>query len=247
MSAQPVNKRRPAQAQSKGSRKAAAAEKRARLSLGISAYERLRQAIQSGEYGPGDRVLEDALAERFNISRTPVREALRRLEDEGFLVHESHRGMTVAQLDYQMVMELYSMRYILEGAAAAMAARNASDIEMEMLADMVKQEKAASVTAEAMAEHNRRLHLAIYQCAHNRYLLRTSNVLSNPLALLSRTAFSSPARRAAVCEEHRAIVDAIRARDPERAAQAAHEHMRAAQLVRMQLLGIRGDSDERKR
>jgi len=72
-------------------------------------------------------------------------------------------------------------------------------------------------------------------------------VLSNPLALLSRTAFSSPARRAAVCEEHRAIVDAIRARDPERAAQAAHEHMRAAQLVRMQLLGIRGDSDERKR
>ena len=223
------------------------AEKRAKLSLGITAYERLRQAIQSGEYGPGDRVLEDEIAERFNISRTPVREALRRLEDEGFLVHESHRGMTVAQLDYQMVMELYSMRYIVEGAAAAMAARNASDIEMEMLQDMIDREKAASATAEGMAEHNRRLHLAIYQCSHNRYLLKTLSVLSNSLALLSKTAFSAPERRAAACLEHRAIIDAIRARDPERAEQAAHEHMRAAQLVRMGLLGIRGETEERKR
>lgn len=219
-------------------RVAAEADKRSKLSLGIGAYERLRQAIQSGEYRPGDRLLEDAVAERFQMSRTPVREALRRLEDEGLLVHESHRGMTVAQLDYQMVMELYSMRYILEGSAASMAARNASDIEMEMLAEMVAREKAASATVEAMAEHNRRLHLAIYQCSHNRYLLKTSNVLSNPLALLSRTAFSSASRRAAVCEEHRAIIEAIIARDPERAEQAAHAHMRAAQRVRMELLAL---------
>lgn len=216
----------------------AASDKRSKLSLGIGAYERLRQAIQSGEYRPGDRLLEDAVAARFDMSRTPVREALRRLEDEGMLVHESHRGMTVAQLDYQMVMELYAMRYILEGSAAAMAARNASDIEMEMLGELIAREKAASTTVEAMAEHNRRLHLAIYQCSHNRYLLKTSNVLSSPLALLSRTAFSSASRRAAVCDEHRAIVDAIRARDPEQAERAAHAHMRAAQRVRMELLAM---------
>lgn len=209
-----------------------------KLSLGVGAYERLRQAIQGGEYRPGDRLLEDAVAERFQMSRTPVREALRRLEDEGLLVHESHRGMTVAQLDYQMVMELYAMRYILEGSAAAMAARNASDIEMEMLAELIAREKAASTTVEAMAEHNRRLHLAIYQCSHNRYLLKTSNVLSNPLALLSRTAFSSASRRAAVCDEHRLIVEAIVARDPEKAERAAHAHMRAAQRVRMELLAL---------
>ncbi|MCC6535435.1 MAG: GntR family transcriptional regulator [Burkholderiales bacterium] len=216
--------------------KPAANARRPAHSLGISAYERLRQAIQGGEFAPGDRLLEDAIAQRFSISRTPVREALRRLEDEGLLVHESHRGMTVAQLDYQMIMELYSMRYVLEGAAAAMAARNATEIEIEMLNDMIAREQAAAATVETMAEHNRRLHLAIYQCSHNRYLLKVSNVLSNPLALLSRTAFASASRRAAVCDEHRAIVEAIGERDPERAQQAAQAHMQAAQRVRMAVL-----------
>jgi DNA-binding GntR family transcriptional regulator len=228
----------------KGKEKMPEVEKRTKQSLGATAYERLRQAIHSGEYGPGDRVLEDEIAERFKISRTPVREALRRLEDEGFLVHESHRGMTVAQLDYQMIMELYSMRHILEGAAAAMAARNSSDIEIEMLEDLIQREKAASVNAETMAEHNRRFHLAIYQCSHNRYLLKTLSVLSYSLALLSKTAFSSPERRTAACDEHRAIIEAIRARDAKRAEQAAHDHMRAAQLVRMGILGIRGKSED---
>ena len=94
---------------------------KAKLSLGLSAYEQLRQALHSGEYGPGDRIFEDDIAKSLNISRTPVREALRRLEDEGFLVHESHRGITVARLDYQMIMELYAMRYVLEGAVAALS------------------------------------------------------------------------------------------------------------------------------
>ena len=224
--------------------KRARSERQTRSSLGTEAYERLKRAIQSGEYGPGDRVLEDEIAERLNISRTPVREALRRLENEGFLVYKSHRGMTVAQLDYQAVAELYAMRYVLESAAAAMAARNASDIELEMLRDLVEQEKAAAASAETMAEHNRRLHLAIYQCAHNRYLLKTMSVLTNPLAILARTAFSSAERRAAVCEEHRKIVEMIRARNPEGAARAAEEHMRAAQRVRLAYFGIGGADAE---
>ena len=74
--------------------------------LGGTAYDRILRAIVEGDYEPGDRILEDEIAGQLSISRTPVREGLRRLEDEGILVHEPHRGMTVVKLDYQMVQEL---------------------------------------------------------------------------------------------------------------------------------------------
>ncbi len=209
-----------------------------KLPLSTTAYERMRQAIQSGEYGPGDRILEVEIARKFGVSRTPVREALRRLEDEGILVHESRRGMTVARLDHRMIMELYVMRDILECAAASMAARHASEFEIDLLSDLIQQEGHGPDNAETMAEQNRRFHLTLYQCAHNRFLLKTLSVLGYSLALLSKTAFSTAERRAAVREEHRRIVDAVRARDPERAERAAHAHMHAGQVARMGTLGV---------
>src|SRR4051812_25911431 len=92
-------------------------ETAARASLSTTAYAKIREAIQKGIYSSGNRVLEDELARQMNMSRTPVREALHRLEAEGLLVHEAHRGIVVARLDYQMIMELYSMRDVLEGTA----------------------------------------------------------------------------------------------------------------------------------
>ncbi len=211
--------------------------KSSKSSLSAIAYDRLRQAIHSGKYGPGDRLVEEEIAERLKISRTPVREALQRLENEGLLVHEAHTGLTVVQLDYHMVMELHAMREVLEGAAAAMAARNASDIELLMLADLLENREEACGSAEAMAEHNRCFHQALYQCAHNRYLLRTSSVVAAAMAVLSKTAFSSPERRLEAWAEHCAIADAIRARNPELASQAAQDHLRAAQVIRLRILG----------
>ena len=207
-----------------------------RSSLRGVAYDRLREAISTGKYSPGDRLVEDEIAERLKISRTPVREALQRLENEGLLVHEAHTGLTVVQLDYQMIMELHAMREILEGAAAAMAARNASDIELHMLGDLLKNREEACHSAESMAEHNRRFHQALYQCAHNRYLEKTSSVVANAMALLSRTAFSLPKRRVEAWVEHKAIAEAIRARNPEQADQAVRDHLRAAQVVRLRIL-----------
>jgi DNA-binding GntR family transcriptional regulator len=203
--------------------------------LGGTAYDRILKAVVEGDYEPGDRILEDEIAGQLNISRTPVREALRRLEDEGILVHEPHRGMTVVKLDYQMVQELYSVRDLLEGAAAARAARYATDADMALLEDLVEREPLATKTSAAMAAHNTRFHHAIYTAAHNRYLLKTLSVLANPLALLSKTAFSSPERRAAALVEHRRIFDAIQARDPAKAEFEAREHLRLAQKMRLQI------------
>src|SRR5712691_8840468 len=139
--------------------------------LGGTAYDRILRAVVQGDYEPGDRILEDEIAGQFSISRTPVREALRRLEDEGILVHEPHRGMTVAKLDFQMVQELYSVRDLLEGAAAARAARYATDADMALLEDLVEREPLAAKSSATMAAHNAQFHQAIYAAAHNRVLI----------------------------------------------------------------------------
>lgn len=207
-----------------------------KVSLGSKAYERIREAIQQGDYTPGDRILEDEIAGRFSISRTPVREALRRLEDEGLLIHQPHRGMTVAKLDYQMVMELFVVRDVLEGTAARMAARLASDEEIENLEDMTRRELEVATSAEGMAAHNRRFHAAIYMMAHNRYLLKTLSALADSMTLLSTTSFSRPERRSAACDEHRVIMEAIKARDPERAEATARAHIHSAHRMRLRML-----------
>ena len=203
--------------------------------LGGTAYDRILRAVVQGDYEPGDRILEDEIAGQLSISRTPVREALRRLEDEGILVHEPHRGMTVAKLDFQMVQELYAVRDLLEGAAAARAARYATDADMALLEDLVEREPLAAKSSATMAAHNAQFHQAMYAAAHNRYLLKTLNVLANPLALLSKTAFSSPGRRAAAMAEHRKIFEAIKVRDPVKAEFEAREHLRSAQKTRLQI------------
>jgi DNA-binding GntR family transcriptional regulator len=208
----------------------------AKPSLSNTAYTRIREAIQNGDLMPGDRILEDEIARGLHISRTPVRDALRRLEDEGFLVHQAHRGMTVAKLDYQMVMELFVVRDVLEGAAARMAAHLGSAAEIEMLVEMTRREKEAAASAESMALHNRRFHTAIYMMAHNRYLLKTLNVLTDSMALLSKTSFSQPERRMAAMEEHWAIVEAIQARNPDRAETLARAHIHSAHRTRLRML-----------
>ena len=204
--------------------------------LSNSVYEQLREAIQRGDFVPGERVLEEGIAGKFKISRTPVREALRRLEDEGLLVHLAHEGLTVAKLDYQMVMELFIVRDALESTAARMAAQFASAPELEMLVDMTRQEQDLADSAEKMASHNRRFHAAICMMAHNRYLSKTLGVLSDSLALLSTTSFSLPERRLKVLEKHLAIVEAINARDPERAEAAASSHIHSAHRTRLRML-----------
>ena len=103
----------------------------------VDAYERLLNAIDSGELAPGSRLLEAQLAERLGVSRTPVREALRRLEAQGLVTHEPHRGVVVAELDYDQLGELYAVREVLEGTAARLAARHASPEEVEVLREMV--------------------------------------------------------------------------------------------------------------
>jgi DNA-binding GntR family transcriptional regulator len=206
-------------------------------SRGIRAYDRLREAIATGRLKPGTRVLESELATLFDMSRTPIREAIAALEADGLVSLDSARGRVVTKLDYQSVMELYAVREVLESTAAGLAARNASDMEIVALRDMLEIEEQILDEPGRLADHNRRFHEAIYYCSHNRYILKMLEYIQTAMLLLHQPAGrTGPERRDTGLAEHRAVVDAIEASDPAAAEAAIRLHVRRAQQARIKLL-----------
>lgn len=206
------------------------------LPRGERAYRHIRAAIQSGQLKPGERLREVELAESIGLSRTPIREALARLESDGLIVHDATRGIVVAELDYSMVTELYYMREVLEGTAARLTARHASEVEISILEDLCRQYEAALGDEAQLEISNRQFHDTLYRCSHNRYLVNMLTVLHDALSLLGNTTLGSPERAAETLKEHEAVVAAIRERDADGAEQALRAHIRAAQKVRMKRL-----------
>ncbi len=197
-----------------------------------SAYVRIREAIREGGLAPGERLTEVDLAARFGVSRTPVRQAIARLEAEGLLTHEARRGLTVTRPDHQQVVELYVMREVLEGAAARLAAQHASETEIAAMAEIVEGEPAAFGDGAALATVNQRLHGLLYLAAHNRYLLRSLEQLGATMSLLP-TLLTRGGRAEQAHAEHRAMLKAIVKRDGDAAEAAARKHARAAQKHRL--------------
>lgn len=200
--------------------------------LGLEAYARIRAAIRDGSLPPGERLTELDLAARFGVSRTPVRQAIARLEAEGLLTHGARRGLTVTRPDHQQVVELYVMREVLEGAAARLAAQHASETEIAAMAEIVEGEPGAFGDAAVLATVNQRLHGLLYLAAHNRYLLRSLEQLAATMSLLP-TLLTRDGRAEQAHLEHQAILDAIARRDGEAAEAAARLHARAAQKHRL--------------
>lgn len=206
------------------------------LPRGQAAYRYIRTAIQSGELKPGERLREIDLAKQIGLSRTPIREALSRLQTEGLVANDATRGVVVAELDYSMVTELYYMREVLEGTAARLVAQHASEVEISILDDLCQQYEAAVGDEATLTACNRRFHETLYRCSHNRYLLNMVTVLHNALSLLGGTTLSHAERAEETLREHREVVAAIRSRDADAAERALRSHIRNAHKVRMQKL-----------
>jgi DNA-binding GntR family transcriptional regulator len=200
------------------------------------AYRRLRDAIQAGTIKPGQRIMEIEIAGWLKVSRTPVRDAMRRLESEGMVTHEPRNGLVIAQLDRQAVMELYAMREVLEGTAARLCARHASDMETDELLELVKTEQQLAGNFAALALHNRRFHDAIRRGAHNRYLVKSLNAVNDSMVLLGKSQMLLPHRAKAALTEHAEIARAVAKRDADLAEEATRKHVRAAQRERLKLL-----------
>ncbi len=204
---------------------------------GQGAYRRLLDDIRNGTLPPGARLRETELADRFGISRTPVREAIRQLEADGLVVHLPRQGATIRTLDHAEVVELYEMRAVLEGTAARLAARAASDIELAELAAL-NAELADTPAGPQAREVNRMFHRALIDAARNRFLLKAMSALQKTLLILGPTTLAEPARAEAAVAEHAAVLAALRARDGVAAEAAMRGHVEAALSARLR--GMRG-------
>lgn len=198
------------------------------------AYDLILEAIDSHIYTPGDRLVESELAERFGVSRTPVREALQRLETQGLLTRDG-RSLIVASLDHTQMSELYVVRGELEGLAAKLAARHATPEEVGVLRDMLEADKPLVNDPEALSRANRRFHKQIHLASHNRFLVRQLDLVHRSMALLATTSISAEGRGADTLAEHEDIVMAIEAGDGDAAYQALRDHISKAFVTRLKL------------
>ncbi len=196
------------------------------------AYDLILEAIDTGVYRPGARLVESELAERFGVSRTPIREALQRLETQSLLTRDG-RSLIVASLDHAQMAELYAVRQELEGLAAKLAAQHAAEEEVAVLREMVKADRALLGDPEALARANRRFHHQIHLASHNRYLVQQLDLVYRSMALMARTSLAAAGRGEKALAEHSEIVEAIAARDGDRAAQALKDHLSIAFVVRL--------------
>jgi DNA-binding GntR family transcriptional regulator len=197
-------------------------------------YELIIDAIDNGAYKPGDRLVEAELAERFGVSRTPIREALQRLETQSFLNRDG-RSLMVATLDHNQVGELYTVRAELEGLAAYLAARHAAPEEIRVLYDMVESDREFVDDPQTLSRANRRFHNQLHLASHNKFLIGQLQQVHRTMALLANTSLAADGRGEQALQEHLEIVSAIENKDGEAARQALKQHLSFAFETRLKL------------
>lgn len=202
---------------------------------GSATYLQLLDEIRAGTLLPGDRLRETELAERLGVSRTPVREAIRQLEADGLVAHVPRQGASLRRLDYAEVMELYEMRAVLEGTAARLAARAASDVEIDEL-DRLNDRLAEEGTGAEAARLNRVFHATLLDGAKNRFLAKSMLSLQKALMILGPTMLSDAERAESAVVEHRDILAALKSRDGAAAEAAMRAHIEASQRLRIRAL-----------
>jgi len=198
-------------------------------------YQHLRDAILDGEFTPGEKLAEIDLVERLGVSRTPIREALQRLVQEGLLSTTANRGVRVRQVSAQEARDTYLVRETLDGLAAELAARHHTDADATRLRDALTRLDGASGHYREQTRLDLAFHREIVLASRNVALADLARGLEQRVALikhLTRTYNDHPGTR----DQHHAILTAVLARDEQAAREAAREHVRTfATLVLQEL------------
>jgi DNA-binding GntR family transcriptional regulator len=205
-------------------------------SAAAAATAALREAILDGFLQPAIWLREADIADDLGLSRTPVREAISRLQNEGLVVRTANSGAVVASLSLEDIAAVYAVREALEAAAARLVASGGSpDVVDELNAIHERMIRAADgpQAGRKLGELNLLFHAQIREAAGNAYLRRFLIEVEHAVRRFRRSGYDDPAHMARSLDEHRKIIDAIAARDPEAAAAAAAAHMRAARQVRI--------------
>lgn len=197
------------------------------LSLADQVFERIEKDILSGELKENELLSENKLSKQFGVSRTPVREALRRLEQEGLVSSASGKGTVVLGVDSGDLYDIFEIRMKLEGMAASRAAAVITDeqlVEMERVADL-QQFYLSKGDAASISDADSRFHKLIYKYCGSRVLEDILGGLHHRIQRFRRISMGSPERAERSVSEHRAILEALRERDAEKAERLVSEHI----------------------
>ncbi|HOM25730.1 MAG TPA: GntR family transcriptional regulator [Thermosynergistes sp.] len=195
-----------------------------------AAFEKIKEAIIKGHFKPGEKLVEQTLAQEMGVSRTPVREAIRRLEAEGFVVSIPRKGVVVSRADKEEIVQLYSIRAELEGLAARWAIENADEDDMRKLDEAISrmEETAASGDLDGVVQSNALFHDAIAQASKSRILCTLLKTLQDNIQRFRFQSLHLPGRPVAALAEHKEIVAAIKEKKAEEADRLLKEHLQNA-------------------
>lgn len=197
------------------------------MTLAEELQEALEELIVSGELLPGTRLDEAELVERFQVSRTPLREALKSLAGTGLVDMRGHQGACVASISVPVLIEMFQMMAVSEGLCAQYAARRATAAQRARLQALHEQLETllSSGDHDAFYDVNRDFHEALYEASNTSYLATQTRKLRTRVGVYRRHVTFQPGRMAATIGEHQAILDAITRNDPEAAFTAAVDHV----------------------
>lgn len=198
--------------------------------LRVQAYRALRDAIVAGRLRPGERIVEDRVCSELGISRSPLREALRKLEGEGLVSILPRRGAVVTELSDRDGMDLFAVREVLEGLAAGLAAQHITSDELAELEDVcVAMENCIRARdMAAVVELNTQFHQLITKASRNRWIREFMASIRAQMRRVYRSSIEVPSRAPGSLAEHRLILEALMRGDAPRAESLARQHVQRA-------------------
>jgi DNA-binding GntR family transcriptional regulator len=206
-----------------------------------SPYEQMKNAIVVGDFAPGQLLTESALASEYDTSRTPIREALTRLEQDG-LISRTSRGLVVRERSPGEILDIYEVRIVLEATAARVAAARRTPMDVLNLKRISKHLEQLKTDDEAIfASENRKFHRALWQATHNEALLDLLERLDLHLVRYPATTLARPGRWEESNIEHSELVAAIEAGDSGRAGEVAARHFSEARDLRLAIWAESGE------
>lgn len=194
-------------------------------------YQQLKAAIISQKLKQGEQLNERALANELGISRTPIREALHLLENEGWVVSEPCKGTWVKEITTQDLDEVFQMRLAFEALAVELAVEHLTEERCVALRRLLALQVTTGIEAEPFTDVDMELHLYLAEISDNRRLFQTTNGLMDVMGIYIIHTIRKPERYIAAAEEHKAIIQAILDRDATRAKEAMVYHINQARAV----------------
>lgn len=203
---------------------------RSGASLGATVFNDLERAIINGEYQAGDSLSEIKLSEKYGVSRTPVREALRQLELEGLVELIPNKGATVVGVSEKDIADIYAVRVRIEGLAARLCAENATSDELQALERLADLQEFYLLKGkpDRLWELDGEFHNTIFEASRNRPLQSMLSSFHSYISRARSNSMRSAERAARSVEEHRGILSAIAAHDGDRAEELMTAHIVAA-------------------